>query len=320
MQVRGDPGREAHEREHDVLDALAHVALAARLERVRLLVGEVQQDRDVVRAKAPQRVLLGPQLAQVQAIAVDVVDRPQLAGRRDLLELVHARVVLEQVADHEHPARRARRLDRALGVGDRLRERLLDEAVLARLEHADRERGVGGDGRGEDGRVKAGVAEKGVWGAGEARPGMADGEALAHGRVGVAAPAQLGARERVEVAGEVRAPVAEADDADRDRRGRACAHSSTAARSPLPLRVTPRRSRASGARSTMASWSTPGCAVTITARSTPSSASSKPTPRRPCSTSSGTCGSWYTMSAPRPLSTSMIFSAGDSRRSPTPAL
>ena len=40
------------------------------------------------------------------------------------------------------PARSRGRHDR-LGVGGRLRHRLLDEAVLARLEHADRELRVG---------------------------------------------------------------------------------------------------------------------------------------------------------------------------------
>src|SRR4051794_13103662 len=135
VQVRGDPRREAHEREDDVLDALAHVGLAARVELVGLLVGEVQQHRDVVRAQAPQRVLLRAQLPEVQPVSVDVVDVAELARPGDLLEFVYARVVLQQMPDHQDPAGRARRLARALGVGGGLRERLLYEAVLARLEH-----------------------------------------------------------------------------------------------------------------------------------------------------------------------------------------
>ena len=40
----------------------------------RLLARQVQDHRDVVSAEAPQRVLVGAQLSQVQAVAVDVVD------------------------------------------------------------------------------------------------------------------------------------------------------------------------------------------------------------------------------------------------------
>ena len=90
-------------------------------------------------------------------------------------------------------------------------------------------------------------------------------------------------RQRVEVAREVRAPVAQADDADGQRR---VGHRSTVRRASTP-RVTPRRSTTSGARSAIASWSTPGWAVTISARSAPSSASSKP---RLCSAALGQRG------------------------------
>src|SRR4051794_24905873 len=287
VQVGGDARREAHEREDDVLDALAHVGLAAGVELVGLLVGEMEEHRDVVRAEAPQRVLLRAQLAQVQPVAVDVVDVAELARVGDLLEPVHAGVVLEQVADHEDPARRARRLARPLGVGDRLGERLLDEAVLARLEDAHGELGMRRDRRGEDGRVARRVGEQVVEVAGEPRAGVARGEPRADVRVAVAAPAQVGAGQRVEVAREVRAPVAEPDDAEAHL---PVGHSRTAAR--VPWRVMPRRSRTCGARSTIASWSTSGWAVTITARSVPSSASSNVTLRRSNSTSSGTCGSW----------------------------
>ena len=87
VQVGGEAGREAQEAEHDVLDALAHVALAARLDLVGLLAGEPQQHRDVVRAERPQRVLVGAQLAEVQAVAVDVEDAAELAAVDQLLEL-----------------------------------------------------------------------------------------------------------------------------------------------------------------------------------------------------------------------------------------
>ncbi len=84
-------------------------------------------------AEAPERVLVCPQLAEVQAVAVDVVDLPELTAISQLLELLHARVVLQQVADHQHPVCGQPGIDGPLCVGDRLGERLLDEAVLAGL-------------------------------------------------------------------------------------------------------------------------------------------------------------------------------------------
>ena len=101
-------------------------------------------------------------------------------------------------------------------VGHRLGQRLLDEAVLARL-------------RGRGWRARRGVGHR-RW---RARPHRARGRragrrasavkrasaelariAVAHLGLRVAAPAQLASTAGVEVAGEVRAPVAEADHAD----------------------------------------------------------------------------------------------------------
>ena len=53
----------------------------------RLLAGQMEKHRDVVRAKAPERVLVRAQLAEVQAVAVDVVDLAELAAVGQLLEL-----------------------------------------------------------------------------------------------------------------------------------------------------------------------------------------------------------------------------------------
>ena len=113
------PGREAQEAEHDVLDARAHVGLAARLDLEGSSSARCSSDRDVVRAERPQRVLVGAQLAEVEPVRVDVVDVAELAGVGDLLELGDAGVVLEQVADHQDPAGLRGRGDRALGVRDR---------------------------------------------------------------------------------------------------------------------------------------------------------------------------------------------------------
>src|SRR4051795_6957033 len=230
MEVGGEPGGEAQVAEHDVLDAGAHVGLAARVELGGLLVGEVQEDRDVVGAERPQRVLVRPQLPEVEPVRVDVVDVAELAGVGDLLELRDARVVLEQVADHQRPAALRRRGDRPLGVGHRLRERLLDEAVLAGAQHALGERGVGGDRGGEDDGVELRIVQQVAQLAGEPRGRERARVALARRLGGVAAPAQLAAREGGEVTRQVRAPVAEARDAQSDRH--ACILSAATTRSP----------------------------------------------------------------------------------------
>ena len=214
VQVRGDAGREAQEREHDVLDARVGVGLPARLGQRGVLAGEVQDHRDVVGAERPQRVLVAAQLAEVQALRVDVVDVAELAGVGDRLEHVHAGVVDEQVPDHQDPVVVLGGLDGALGVLDGVGERLLDEAVLARLQDPLGERAVRGDRRGEHDRVELVVVEQIVEVAGEARVRIGGLQALADRFPLVAAPRQLAVRDGREVAREVGSPVAEAYDAD----------------------------------------------------------------------------------------------------------
>ena len=161
------------------------------------------------------------------------------------MSLLDARVVLEQVADHQDPAGALGGRDDLLGLGDRLRQRLLDEAVLAGLEHAHGEVGVGRHRRGDDDRVELGVGQQLVEvAARRARRGTAAPTRSRASSDAVADPAQLGAGQAVEVAGEVRAPVAEADDPDPDR---SASQADQVARALMP-RVTPRKSTTSGAR------------------------------------------------------------------------
>jgi hypothetical protein len=118
------------------------------------------------------------------------------------------------VADHQDLAAALRRVDRALGVLDRVSQRLLDQAVLAGVQDPLREWAVGGDRRGEDDRVERVVAEQVIDVGGEAG-GLERRRPAGAGLLGrVAAPRELAARDRGEVAREVRAPIAEADDAD----------------------------------------------------------------------------------------------------------
>ena len=90
VHVGSEARREAHEAEHDVLDAGPDVG-SLRAPRARTAPRRrVEHHGDVVCAEAPQRVLVRAQLAQVQAVGVDVVDVAELAGVDDLLELPDA--------------------------------------------------------------------------------------------------------------------------------------------------------------------------------------------------------------------------------------
>jgi hypothetical protein len=216
--VRRQARGEAQEAEDHVLDALLHVALPDRAALVGLLPREAQDHRHVVGAERPERVLVGAQHAQVEPVGVDVAHVAQLAAVHELLERLDARVVLEQVADHQHAIGRARRRHHLLGLLDRLGERLLDEAVLAGLQHPHRERSVRRHRRGQRDRVQRLVGQQLVQrgrhaGTGEGAP--LTGPALL--RL-VAQPGQLGVRKPVEVARQVGAPVAESGDADPDHR------------------------------------------------------------------------------------------------------
>src|SRR4051794_3653589 len=282
VQVSHEPRREAQVAEDDVLDRPVHVALAERVQLARLLLGQVQQHRYVVSAQRPERVLVRAQLAKVEPVAVDVADVAELPRTCDLLQLVHARVVLEQVADHQDASCIFPRGYHALGVGDRLRKRLLDEAVLACAQHLDGKLGVQRNRRRDDNCVELVVSEQLVEVAAHTRVRELRRPALARLVRAVADPAQLGLPEPVEVARQVRPPVTEAEDTDGDR-----PHRRTRLAASMP-RVTPRKSTTSGASRTTRSRSSSGCAVTITAQSAELRASASGSDPSPNSGSSPT--------------------------------
>ena len=68
----------------------------------RLLVEQVEDDGEVVHAERPERVLVLADLAEVLAVAVDAEHLAELARVDQLLELLHARVVEQEMARHEH--------------------------------------------------------------------------------------------------------------------------------------------------------------------------------------------------------------------------
>ena len=250
MHVRDEPGVEAHQREHDILDARLHVALADGIALEGLLAGKPQDHRHVVGSERPERVLVLAVLAEVQPVRVDVVHVAELAGAHQLAELLNARVILEQVTDHQDAVGCPRGLDEGLRLRSRAAHRLLDKAVLPGFEHPRGELCVGRHRRGHHHGVERVVGEQVVERARGARRREGRPPALERLLGRVAEPGQLRVGKPVEIAGEVRSPVAEADHPD-------ARHSRTRFDASMP-RVTPRKSTTTGASRTTRSRSSPG--------------------------------------------------------------
>ena len=147
VHVRDLAGREAEEAEDDVLDAGLHEVLPVRDDLRRLLAEQPEDDREVVDAERPERVLVRADHAEVLAVAVDAGHVAELTRVDELLHLAQAGVVEQQMPGHEHAVVGARERDELLHLLAAHRRRLLDEDVLARLERLLRERVVGRHGR-----------------------------------------------------------------------------------------------------------------------------------------------------------------------------
>ena len=87
-----------------------------------------------MRPEIPQHVDVELMEAEVDALAVDVVDAADAVGLEDLLHLHDGRVVDEGVADHKGLPGMLGGADDRLGIRDGPGERLLDEHVLAGSE------------------------------------------------------------------------------------------------------------------------------------------------------------------------------------------
>ena len=99
-------------------------------------------------------------------------------------------------------------------MADLEREGLLDVDVLAGLEGRLGERKVAGRGRRDHHRLDVGVAQHGVEVARQRRPGQLARQRVELLLVEVADVLEVCVRQLVEVAGEVLAPAAHADDRD----------------------------------------------------------------------------------------------------------
>ena len=214
--MRDLPRREAQVAEDDVLDALGEEGVAVRRGLDDLLLDQVLDHREVVDAERPERVLVLADLAEVLAVAVDDEHLAELPVVDQLLQLLHGRVVEEEMARHEDEPARLGEPDQLLHLRGPHRRRLLDEDVLAGLERRARERVVRRDGGRDHDGVDVVRGEQLVEVARHLRVGIALRELRAPLLARVAEPAQVG--QVVEVAREVAAPVAEPGLADAEPR------------------------------------------------------------------------------------------------------
>ena len=213
VHVRDLPAREAQEAEDDVLDAFVDRPAALCGHEVGILVEQVQDHAQVVHAERPERVLVAAHDPEVHAVAVDAAHVAELAGVDQLLELEHGGVVEQQVAGHQNEAACIGQRHELVHLSRSHGRRLLDEDVLACLERSLRERVVGRHRCRDHHCVELVVVQQVVEVRRRARVRVALGTRGEVLLVEVAKPPELG--EVGEVAGEVRAPVVEADDSDR---------------------------------------------------------------------------------------------------------
>src|SRR6185436_967180 len=97
LHVGHHTGFEGEIEEDDVFDAALEIGPALSTQGHRHLAQQKQGDGDVVRAKAPQRIFVRPDLSEVDALGIEIVQVSQLALFQHLLQPLDHRVVLEQV-------------------------------------------------------------------------------------------------------------------------------------------------------------------------------------------------------------------------------
>ena len=116
-------------------------ALAAHLDR--FAAGDRQDHRQIVRRQIPERVVFGMEFSEAEPMRMDVLDLAQFAGVDQFLQLLEGRMEAQHMADHEDALDASRRRrNRPFGIGDRQRDRLFDQHVLAVLDRPDGELGV----------------------------------------------------------------------------------------------------------------------------------------------------------------------------------
>ncbi len=167
-----------------------------------------------MRAEVPQHVDVGLHQPEVDPHRVDVLDVAELAAQHQLADLEHRRRVAVGVVAHQHQAPLVGRGHELLALGQRGRQRLLDQHVLARFERSQHDLGVGGGRRGHGHGHDLGIVEHPAEIVGDLdATGVAQGPPGAF-LVEIAYPAKVPVGTGQEVPDQVGAPVPGADHGD----------------------------------------------------------------------------------------------------------
>ena len=208
--------RESEMRRRHVGDVVVQIVAADRLHRFRLAADQRKDHREVVRREGPQDVLLAPDLSEVQAVGIDILQPAEPPVRAPAAS---ARGTPGGTAAGGRPsaAGRAARRERRAPSPARLRA-----PAASRRRRACRPRAPGSPARSE-GAAGAAIATASMAGIAQrrlklrTRPPCLRARAPAVSAVGV--DERLECAELGEVADEVLAPVAAADDRDARRCG-----------------------------------------------------------------------------------------------------
>ena len=210
--VGADARGEFEVRHGDVGDAGVEEIAADGIDVGRLLAGEAQDEGDVVRGEGPEDVLLAADLAQREAAGVDVLEAADFAGPDHLLQADDGGVVVQDVADEEGFLLLRGQADQGFAVGAGEGKGLFDEDVLTGVEGPGGEFMVEGGRGGDDDAGDCGIGQDVGDAGGDGRIRIGFGHVVADGLGAVTDGLQDA--ELVEVADEVLAPIAGADDGD----------------------------------------------------------------------------------------------------------
>ena len=204
---------ESKREEDNVLDCTVEITSAAGANRFGQLAEQVEGDGDIVRGDAPQGVDIGLDAAEIDAGRVQIIGLANGSFVEQGLDVAHRGYVLKYMPHHQHQSRPVCYLDQSCRLGHGHGEWFFDEDVFARLQRCAREGIMRARRRGDGDRLDITVQEMFEV---VAEPGGAIEVAgfIQPVGVGVADGAEVCAGQSVEIAGEVGAPVAEADETD----------------------------------------------------------------------------------------------------------
>lgn len=145
----------------DVGVLILEIAVASGVDMGGHRIGQAQaQDhRDVVGRKAPEDVLLGAVLSEVQAMRVDVLESAECPLVDELSQFHITGMILEQVPDHQDPIVLADERAHAPGIAIAEGEGLFDVDILACGEGVARDLEMRGGRSRDDHRPDLGVFE-----------------------------------------------------------------------------------------------------------------------------------------------------------------